>query len=500
MDDIDFLKSQCDRKSIMFFVDSAKRDRNLFPNPNEYAVLFSTPFRNVCKLQVMDASIPRTQYNIESYNNTFVYTIIYDNGTTEEHTIVIDIGDYDDLQLIDEMNKHLVNLSMDNLSNPGEKRKQFIFKSRNRFQVLMNKSTMKDTLGFDFKSQLVFNSVDDKSQYVMSDLINTLNDENNTIDIMNSEYILYQRFYADTSGYVDSVSMNIKNVSELFVMKVSLIQWVDNHWVTIGSGISNVNEHDTMINVLFDNTFLNHGNEYYLKCSVFAKQYADSVTTFSVFYHLTNIPLNTLYIKPNDGVVFTPDVCSDYVASGFKPNGTDTLAKTVYGFDNPHDIIFRINARIVLKTPVYSLISPCMYNLIGERYIMLKCKEVEENNTTQRTFHTRDENDDVTESQLVNGIAKFKLGVTGYQDERFDYNSIPSLDFHPIGRLSCLTFRFEKANGELYDFKGINHTLTLLLEYFEPKIDNYSRLCMNHLNPQYQAYMTDLTNPNINRF
>ena len=110
----------------------------MYPNPNEYAVEhFSTPFRNVCKLQVMDASIPRTHYNIEAYNNKLVYNIVYENQI-QEFTIFVDIGDYDDLQLIDEINSKLTHLSIDNLSNPGDKRKQFIFKSNYMFQLLMN--------------------------------------------------------------------------------------------------------------------------------------------------------------------------------------------------------------------------------------------------------------------------------------------------------------------------------------------------------------------------
>lgn len=500
MDDIDFLKSQCDRKSLMFFVDSAKRDRNLYPNPNEYAVLFSTPFRNVCKLQVMDASIPRTHYNIENYNNTLVYNVIFDNNI-HEFTINVNIGDYDDLQLIDELNSHLTHLHIDNLSNPGEKRKQFIFKSSYMFQILMNKSTMKEILGFDFKSQLIFDSIDDKSQYIEIDSVNTLNSESNSIHILDSEYVLYQRIYCETSGFVNEIEINSDNVSEWFVMKVSIIQWNNDNWSVVGSSFVHVKPNDVKILATFNNVFINHGTEYFIRFNVFQKQYADSLVTYSIFYHLTTLSSNTLYLKPNDGVNFTPDICNEYIASNFKPNGVDSIAKTEYGFDNAHDVTLRLNFRLSLQTPVYSLISPCMYNLIGDRYIILKCKEIEENQSTQRTFNTIDPSNNTTvETQLVNGIAKFKLGVTGYQEERFDYNAIPTQDFHPIGRLSSLTFRFEKSNNELYDFKGINHTVTLVIEFYEPKVDNNSRLCMNHLNPSYQTYMMDLTNPDINYF
>ena len=500
MDDIDFLKANCERKSLMFFVDSEKRDRNLYPNPNEYAVKFSTPFKNVCKLQVIDASIPRTHYNIDMSNNKFVYAIKYDEFNEQEYTLYVDIGDYNDLQLIEEMNQHLNHITIDNLSNPGEKRKQFIFRSTFTFVILMNKSTMKSILGFDFKADTIFHSVDNPSKYLKSEIINLLNDETNSVDIMSSEYVLYQQFYCNSSGFVDEITFNVSNITEHFVMKVSILLWENNAWTVIGTSNVPLQSGMIFINAKFTNVYATHGKEYFIKLNVTNQQYADSLISYSLHFHLTNVEENTLYIKPNDGVTFTPDVCNDYIASKYKPNNIDTIAKLLYGHNDPYAITIRLNFKIQMLTPTFSLIAPCIYNLIGERYILLKCKEIENVSSTQRTFETRDENNQVTESQLVMGLAKFKLGVTGYQEERFDYNMIPTPDFHPIGKLQSLTLRFENNQNQLYDFKGINHTLTLLIEYYEPKVDNDKRLCMYHLNPNYQEYLSDMTNPDLHTF
>lgn len=42
------------------------------------------------------------------------------------------------------------------------------------------------------------------------------------------------------------------------------------------------------------------------------------------------------------------------------------------------------------------------------------------------------------------GIGVFKLGVMGFSDIRYDFSSVSSPNFHPIGKLDKLTFRFEK--------------------------------------------------------
>ena len=75
IEDIQYLKNNSIRQSYTFLVDSKDRDRGIYPNPNEYVITFSTPFRNVIGLEVIDASIPRTMYSIDINNNTLYYRI-----------------------------------------------------------------------------------------------------------------------------------------------------------------------------------------------------------------------------------------------------------------------------------------------------------------------------------------------------------------------------------------------------------------------------------------
>ena len=81
------------------------------------------------------------------------------------------------------------------------------------------------------------------------------------------------------------------------------------------------------------------------------------------------------------------------------------------------------------------------------------------------------------------GIAKFRTNSLGFNDEKLYITKIPIREFHPIGKLSKLTLKFETADRNLYDFKGVNHNITLAVYYYEPK---FKHLNFNSiLNPNY---------------
>ena len=81
------------------------------------------------------------------------------------------------------------------------------------------------------------------------------------------------------------------------------------------------------------------------------------------------------------------------------------------------------------------------------------------------------------------GLAKFKLAGFGYGDTRLDFSSLPLREFHPIGKLTNMTFIFERPDGGMYNFRGLNHTITLAIHYFEPK--QQGEFTQFDLNPNY---------------
>jgi hypothetical protein len=131
-----------------------------------------------------------------------------------------------------------------------------------------------------------------------------------------------------------------------------------------------------------------------------------------------------------------------------------------------------LNNKIDSKKP-YNVISPGMVCFTGEKYILMRSKEIEEHSFGSLAY---------TNNNL--GIAKFRTNSLGFNDEKLYITKIPIREFHPIGKLSQLSLRFETSDKKLYDFKGINHNITLAIYYYEPvfkQIDKFNSI----LNPNY---------------
>ena len=101
IEDINYLYKNSVKDNAIIFIESNKRDKNIYPTPSEYTITFDNPFKYVYGLEVLDASMPRTMYQIDKTNNNLkivlgdanyhIYkTAIYDPGghilTTLEQT------------------------------------------------------------------------------------------------------------------------------------------------------------------------------------------------------------------------------------------------------------------------------------------------------------------------------------------------------------------------------------------------------------------------------
>lgn len=122
--------------------------------------------------------------------------------------------------------------------------------------------------------------------------------------------------------------------------------------------------------------------------------------------------------------------------------------------------------------------TPGLVNLVGERYIVVHSDIIESN------FNI------LSRSKNSIGLGLFKLGVTGYSENRFDFINYKPKDFHPIGKLSKIDLRFETINGLMYDFKGINHHLLLNIKFYTPvgNIDNAKYSLNANYNPNLIEY------------
>lgn len=324
IEDINYLKENSIIEAYTFLVDSKQRNKKLYPTPSEYVIEFSTPFRHVIGIEVVDVSIPKTMYNIDQTNNKLYYyiasteddnkvNIIINKEGIEEYdksmfnVLEVPPGDYRIETLVDKLRSLLKNIDLDiaQVSVPADLTNKIYFRSSKPFLLDMQQSTIREVLGFD-----LYTTENDTTKY---------------------KYMSY-----------------------------------------------------------------------------------NSKIGFEQLYH---------------------------------------------SFYNT-------------ETGRYNIYSPGMMYLLGSKYIKLRCPEIEAYLYTSLAY-----------SKYSLGLAKIRVNNYGYNDEKTSFLKIPIKEFHPIGKLSKMTLRFETDDGELYDFKGVNHNIMIAIYYYVPKPQN--TLMPSILNPDY---------------
>jgi hypothetical protein len=151
IDDIQFLLENSVEESYLFIVDSDTRDRSLYPEPNMYAVQFDSPFQNVVGIDIIDGTIPRTQYAVD----TVCKRLCLDYGKGPM-TIDVTAGDHTDSSLVSDINSKLSALpgctvSARSVSTPPELKNLITFTAPNiPFHIFADeRSTIKPVIGFD---------------------------------------------------------------------------------------------------------------------------------------------------------------------------------------------------------------------------------------------------------------------------------------------------------------------------------------------------------------
>lgn len=368
IEDINYLRDNSIKQTIVILIDSKNRDFELYPDPNYYVVNFNVPYKNVIGFDIIDTSIPRTMYSVDTYNNILYYYIHTDSNITIDNFInnninfdvsnhdptyngifkkfVMPPGDYSLMTFIEYFNEEIINSINDNdillkaagLTNPTDLTDIIQFTCTHPFMFNMYDSTIAETLGFNLLIKKEFH---------------------------NKRYTFYDK-------------------------------------LAIKKPISN------------------NGNE----------------------------------------ITYT--------------NIMQTMRLYVSFYD---DTILNENMR-------NRMIAPGMVCFTGEKYIVLRSPEIEEHAFGSLSY---------TNNNL--GVAKFRTNNLGFNDEKLYITKIPIREFHPIGKLAKITLKFETSDKKLYDFKGVNHNITLAIYYFEPKfsINKFNSI----LNPNYTDNFTDYKYTNI---
>ena len=165
MEDVQYLLRQgtAVEQSFLFVIDSAMRERASYPTPSEYYIPFPMPFRNVFAVDLIEATVPRTEYSIEAGSNTLCYApgswARYEDARMAGTLVSVTIqpGDYNTPQLISALNDTLnarallashVPLVIEAVGDPVDITNTIKFVRPEPFVLFMNESTIRNWIGF----------------------------------------------------------------------------------------------------------------------------------------------------------------------------------------------------------------------------------------------------------------------------------------------------------------------------------------------------------------
>ena len=458
IEDIEYLKANCETESSVIYIDSSERNREFYADPEEYTITFDQPFKLVTGFDVLDASIPTTMWNVDKYNGTLAITV-----TSSPLT---------------EINKEMSAYYFDELKDVRTFFRLFerahIINSLNENTVVVVSKETYDTQPIEVSPiQTPYYA------YIRDVMINT----NIKVAAKNLDSDSYYTFeYRNIIYYVESSDADT----------IEILANSNFHVVINGDGLYDLVSFTEINMTEAAYTSINNASTYLVQVQNYYKQISlgnyDLTTLKTEINSLWNIV--DVYVEATtlpdkkQGIFFFRS--SGYVVVNARIGrligqlGFDTLPKARESVKYAMSYVGenrRLFAGLFDSTSLsYSITAPGIVNLLGNRFLILRMKEIEDHLLGSHGY-----------MKNTPGIGLFKL-ASAYNDVthlRFDFVNLVRKPFHPIGKLSKLSIKFETQKGELYDFKGVNHQLLLMVKYLVPtqKV-NFNKYI---LNPNYDG-------------
>lgn len=463
IEDIDYLWENSEKQSYLVYIDSSKRNRVAYPHPSQYVLEFEKPFRFVYGYDILDALIPTTMYNVESHNNNIVAGRILSSRTDWQSSTIPISSVLDEFAYVPHFaarlrspdpgalafiaKDNLTALSLDAAPTPTD-----ISDTPAFVTVRYDAVTRPDpahpvavTLG----GTTLFIADDDAMRGTYHATHDVLTSGNATTYAV--RFACYR--YFDTASYSTILSSTLYDILIQIHVFILPTQNYDNRQLQQALSLM-MNAQG--INVSHASAIPEQKNKYTYTC------------TDPFFF---NIEATTC------GSMLGFDELS--VAGGM----SESYVAFPHNFDTSRKLFLSYYDSTAMQQ---SITSPNMLDLGGPPYVVFRIPELEEH-----AFAGEGGN-----SNTVTGLGIFKLLAAGggVQNLRFDFNNLVKKPFHPIGKLSRLSIRMELKSGDLYDFKGINHNILLVLKYLVPsvkgKLPRYNlRVLNSEYDPDAQKYL-----------
>lgn len=501
IEDINYLLAHGHKENKIIFIDSSQRDRSAWPRSSQYAFEFAEPFTNVYSVDILDAAIPRTMYNVDIYNNTIVFGIGL-TPTVMDQKITLRSMDYTLPSIMSGITSAGTNLKGTfslTASSYGDGTAIVVYTCNVPFVFDMRASTLRECLGFteyadaqekvryvkiqdtstsdlSLMNQQLFGSVSKTSLpdlYIMGEFYSGAITASHNFKI-NARTQIAQALTVNIYSFLHQISVQLIAVGGYSVATATpALTWTIVNTSTRGNYPSNV-----------ESDVLARGTLTLNKVSMIATSDILSNDDFNLV-HISSLNEYWIVIQDTANLSDTAylGVLYNTVHSPLDIPGS-VITNPTYGIGSWTDpaispaAAFCIYAYTVNK--VFTVTSPGIISLVGDRFITLRCPEVEQFIYGSAAYGYNSP-----------GLALFKLGNVGYADARFDFSSTSVKEFHPIGKLSKLTFQFERLTREIYDFKGVNHHLLVAIRYLTAgRPVDFTRYTLNpNYEPNFMKYL-----------
>lgn len=464
IEDIEYLNDNCEKDSATFYVDTNLRNRDFWPTPSEFSINFDQPFRLVNGFDVLDAAIPTTMYNIDgdqSYNaitivsrpplsaidrraffkeltNSVMFSGIFEAKLTQSIILVCNPGVLAQYNINTQLNTVKEFTATYYVATRG---------TLPNVPISQQKYANKDSMVYIQWNDLLYGIVQSPSTQAA---INILGEKNfKLVDNGSSETMdmVYFRFYTITQQQYEFVTND-----QSYLIKIA------NHYRNVEEGNYDISTLRNDLNALWND------NNIFFENTTTVERKQGKYRIWSPNY--------IVYNAEKSGM-------GKFIGFDLLPSSLDTSRYETYKIGNNK----RIYAGVYRPDyQTWAVLAPGIVNLLGERFVILRCKEIEDHLLGSFAY-----------SSYTPGIGLFKLAAS-YNDItnlRFDFVNLVRKPFHPIGKLTKLTFRFEMASGELYDFKGVNIQMLLMLKFLVPtqKFKFEKSILNPNYDPNFMQYM-----------
>ena len=440
MEDVDYLLGHCERRNFQFMVDSRARDKAAYPTPSEYVVTFTTPFTNVVAVDVLEASVPRTNYNVDDASCALRVAIdgepqvrVFEQPSTLDSSAWVASLEAALTPLTAKIVDGYLTLTSlmpfkIDLSSPPQWFRNVLG---------LGADAAVGSAGYAFVgTRSSFGSV------LRTPFGSVLRTTNGQLRSDGAYALVAPMPFAiesmDATGQVVQLTLTLAEVRDV------VLPTGDYDVLTLTTALSTA-----MTPVVAAPTSV--------PTEVKSTLTFTGPRAFALDFGVLNSAAEVLGF----------DTPSTYSAPAADAADAAAIQAAQY-YSGGDAAIF---ASVPSETG-HALVAPGIFSLIGDRYVLLRCTEVE---TTR----------DALSESYARGIAKFTLGVVGYANATVDFVRGGVREFHPIGRLSRLSLRFERPDGSLYNFRGVNHTLTFVVRYLVPRRDG--AFVRSMINPNYDG-------------